>query len=147
MNKSLHGTISQLLEEGETKLADKLKSDFKLSDRKYLWLRVRAYGQTKQWGELANLVRNKKSLIGFGPFVDVCVEAGCKDEALRYLPLIPAEERLKYLLKLDMCDEAADLAFQTKNLEALTSLEVRSVNNFALLEKVAAYKQKLQSSR
>ena len=29
LNKSLHGTISQLLEEGETKLADKLRSEFK----------------------------------------------------------------------------------------------------------------------
>ena len=41
MNKSLHQTISQLLEEGEIKLADKLRSEFKLSDRKYLWLKVR----------------------------------------------------------------------------------------------------------
>jgi len=147
LNKSLHGTISQLLEEGETKLADKLRSEFKVSDRKYLWLRVRAYGKTKQWQELAALSKNKKSLIGFGPFIDVCVEAGCKDEAVRYVSLIPPDERLQYLMKLDMHAEATDLAFQLKNLEALTAIEVKSVNNFSLLEKVAAYKQKLQSSR
>ena len=41
MNKSLHDTVSQLLEEGELKIADKLRSDFKLSDRKYLWLKLR----------------------------------------------------------------------------------------------------------
>ena len=43
----------------------------------------RAFGASKQWSELANLAKNKKSLIGFGPFVDVCIEAGCKDEANR----------------------------------------------------------------
>lgn len=147
MNKSLHDTVSQLLEEGELKIADKLRSDFKLSDRKYLWLKVRAFGKSKQWVELANLAKSKKSLIGFGPFIDVCVESGCKDEALRYLVLIQPEERLQYLLKLDMHSEAAELAFQIKNLEALTMIEVKSVNNFTLLEKVAAFKQKLQSSR
>ena len=41
VNKSLNDTVSQLLEEGEIKLADKLRADFKLSDRKYLWLKVR----------------------------------------------------------------------------------------------------------
>jgi len=35
----------------------------------------------------------------------------------RYLALIPGEERLKYLVKLQMFSEAADLAFQLKNLE------------------------------
>ena len=35
----------------------------------------------------------------------------------RFLPLIPAEERLKYLVKLQMFSEAAELAFQLKNLE------------------------------
>ena len=35
----------------------------------------------------------------------------------RYLVLIQPEERLHYLIKLDMHAEAADLAFQLKNLE------------------------------
>jgi len=147
LNKSLHGTVSQLLEEGEIKLADKLRSDFKISDRKYLWLKVRAFGASKQWSELANLAKNKKSLVGFGPFVDVCIEAGCKDEANRYLVLLNNEDKLKYLMKLEVYSEAAELAYTLKDSEVLTMIEVRSVNNFSMLEKVAALKQKIQSSR
>ncbi|XP_023326390.1 vacuolar protein sorting-associated protein 16 homolog [Eurytemora carolleeae] len=147
MNKSLHETISQLLEEGEIKLADKLRSEFKLSDRKYLWLKVRSFGASKQWDELSNLAKSKKSLIGFGPFVDACIQGGAKEEAHRFVSLIPPEERLQYLMKLDMYSEAADLAFQLKNMEALSVIEVRSVKNFSVLEKVAGYKQKLQTLR
>jgi hypothetical protein len=40
----------------------------------------------------------------------------------RFLPLIPAEERLKYLVKLQMFNEAAELAFQLKNLEVSQDL-------------------------
>jgi len=148
LNKSLHETVTQLLEEGEVKLADKLRSEFKLSDRKYLWLKVRAFGKSLQWEELYSLAsKNKKCLIGFGAFVDVCIRAENNAEATRYLPLLQPDDRLKYLMKLELTSDAADLAFQLKNIEALTAIEVKSVNNFSLLEKVSTYKQKLQSSR
>ena len=55
------------------KLADKLKSEFKLTERKYLWLKVKAYGRSGQWSELSSLARAKKSLIGFAPFVEQCI--------------------------------------------------------------------------
>jgi len=86
-------------------------------------------------------------LIGFGPFVDVCIEAGCKDEANRYLVLLNNEDKLKYLMKLEIFSEAAELAYNLKDVEVLTMIEVRSVNNFSMLEKVAGLKQKIQSSR
>lgn len=54
-----------------------------LSSDNHLYFWYRAFGASKQWSELASLAKNKKSLIGFGPFVDVCIEAGCKDEANR----------------------------------------------------------------
>ena len=64
--------------------------------------RCRAYGKTKQWQELAALSKNKKSVIGFGPFIDVCVEAGCKDEAVRYSVIhilaLPKPDRCLYFL-------------------------------------------------
>ena len=102
LNLSLHDTMSRLLEEKEIKLADKLKSEFKISDRKYLWLKVRAFGDSKQWGELSNLARSKKSLIGFGPFIDQCLKQGEKAQAVKFLPLLTMEERLNYTVKLDM---------------------------------------------
>jgi len=147
LNLSLHDTLSRLLEEKEVKLADKLKSEFKMSERKYFWLKVRAYGDSRQWGELSNLARNKKSPIGFGPFIDQCLKQGEKAQAVKFLPLLNMEERLKYTVKLDMLQEAADAAFALRNMDALTALEVKAVNNFSLLEAIAGYKMKLQSGR
>jgi len=147
LNLSLHQTISRLLEEKEIKLADKLKSEFKVSERKYLWLKVRAFGASKQWGELSSLSRSKRSPIGFGPFIDQCLKQGEKAQAVKFLPLLTLEERLNYTVKLDMLQEAAEAAFTLKNMEALTALEVKAVNNFPLLETIAAYKIKLQSGR
>lgn len=144
---SLHDTLSMLLEMKEMKLADKLKSEFKISERKYLWLKVRAFGSSKQWGELSNLARGKKSPIGFGPFIDQCLQQGEKAQAVKFLPLLTMEERLNYTVKLDMLQEAAEAAFSLRNLEALTALEVKAVNNFSLLETIAGYKMRLQSGR
>jgi len=144
---SLHDTLSMLLEQKEMKLADKLKSEFKISERKYFWLKVRAFGSSKQWGELSNLARGKKSPIGFGPFIDQCLQQGEKAQAVKFLPLLTMEERLNYTVKLDMLQEAADAAFSLRNLEALSALEVKAVNNFTLLETIAGYKMRLQSGR
>jgi len=147
LNQSLHDTIVHLLEEKEVKLADKLKSEFKVSERKYLWLKVRAYGNSKQWVELSNLARSKKSLIGFGPFIDQCLKHGEKAYAIKFLPLLNVDERLKYYVKLDMLKEAAEAAFTLKNFEALTALEAKAPNDFSLLETIAGFKTRLQSGR
>ncbi len=38
---TLHQTIELLIEHDDMKSADKLKSDFKLSDRRYTWLKAK----------------------------------------------------------------------------------------------------------
>ena len=102
LNLSLHDTLSRLLEEKEVKLADKLRSEFRISERKYFWLKVRAYGDSKQWAELSTLTWSKKSPIGFCPFIDQCLAQGEKAQAVKFLPLLNTEERLSYTVKLDM---------------------------------------------
>lgn len=150
VNLSLHNTISQLIKDNEVKLADKLRTEFKVSDRKYFWLKLRAFAESGQWSELGALARSKKTcpLGSFGPFLDVCLEQGEKGQAVKFLPLLQTqEERLKYTVKLEMLAEAAEAAFNLHNMEALSVIEVKAVNNFSLLETIASYKQKLQTGR
>jgi len=150
VNLSLHNTISQLLKDNEVKLADKLRTEFKLSDRKYFWLKLRSFAISEQWTELGALSRSKKTcpLGSFGPFLDVCLEQGEKGQAVKYLPLLQTqEERLKYTVKLEMLAEAAEAAYNLHNMEALSVIEVKAVNNFSLLETIASYKQRLQTGR
>ena len=102
LNLSLHETLKLLLKEGDTKTADKLKTDFKINDRKYYWIKIRAYGESKQWTELLNLAKSKKSPIGIGPFIDQCLKYDEKGQATKYLDLLSQEEKLKYYEKLDL---------------------------------------------
>ena len=99
---SVHQTLIKLLEDKEMKLADKFRADFKISDRKYFWLKLRAYGETQQWAELSNLVKNKKSPIGYEPFVNVCLKHNEKAQAMKYLQLCTPEEKLRSCVKLGL---------------------------------------------
>jgi hypothetical protein len=148
VNLSLHQTVLQLLQDKEVKLAEKLKAEFKVSDRKFFWLKLRAFGSSGQWAELLALAKSKKTspLGSFGPFLDICLEHGEKGQAIKFLPMLQTQEaRLKYTIKLDMLPEAAEAAFNLRNMEALSALEIKAVNNFSLLETIAGYKQRLQT--
>jgi len=149
VNLSLNETLKQLLKEGETKTADKLKADFKISDRKYYWIKIRAYGESSQWTELLTLAKSKKSPIGIGPFIDQCLKYDEKGQATKYLELLSQEEKLRYYEKLDLLQEAANIAFSLRNMEALSALEGKAnqSRDHALLEIISSYKQRLMSSR
>jgi len=143
INLSVYETLIKLIGDKEIKIADKFRSDFKISDRKYFWLKVRAFGETQQWSELSALVKNKKSPIGFEPFINICLKHGQKTEAEKYLQYCSNEEKLRACVKLGRIQEAAEAAFILRNYEALCDLERRANNNVPLLEAIATYKQKL----
>jgi len=126
-------------------LADKLKSEFKLSERKYLWLKVRAFGESGQWAELSSLAKSKKSAIGFAPFLDVCLQQGERAQAAKFLPLLSQEDRLRYALRLGALGEAAEAAFVLRDQEALARVESLAGGDSHLLDKVAGFRARLQA--
>lgn len=62
---SLNETIYRLIRSGYGKRAQKLQSEFKMPDKTYWWLRLRALVAKRDWGELEEIGRNKKSPIGW----------------------------------------------------------------------------------
>ena len=100
INLSVYETLIKLIGDKEIKIADKFRSDFKISDRKYFWLKVRAFGDTQQWSELSGLVKNKRSPIGFEPFINICLKHGAESEAKKYLQFCSNEEKLRACVKL-----------------------------------------------
>merc|ERR1719341_971881 len=129
----------------EVKLADKLKFEFKLSERKYFWLKVRAFGESGQWAELNALAKTKKSPIGFAPFLDVCLKQGERAQAAKYLSLLGQEDRLRYSLKLGALGEAAEAAFVLRDIDALSRVESLAGGDSHLLDKVAGFKARLHA--
>ncbi|CAK1543933.1 unnamed protein product [Leptosia nina] len=116
---SLHDTVGKLLEQGEIKLADKLRSEYEMPDRRYWWLRILKLAEKDKWDELEKFSKSKKSPIGFEPFVDACLTRGQNDEALKYLPRCRDDIKVKYYVKAGFYEEAAQVAFNQKDQSAL----------------------------
>lgn len=96
---SVHDTCARLLALGDIRAADKLRSDFRIPERRYWWLRIRSLAELSEWTELERFSKSKKSPIGYGPFVDVCLENENITEAMKYLPRVNEDFKIKYYLK------------------------------------------------
>lgn len=82
---SLHDTIRELLILGDVKLAEKIKGEYKMSDKHFWCLRIEILGANYQWEELEKFSKSKKSPVGFEPFVEVCLRARSLGEARKYI--------------------------------------------------------------
>ncbi|XP_068623324.1 vacuolar protein sorting-associated protein 16 homolog [Battus philenor] len=116
---SLHDTVKKLLNHGEIKLADKLRSEYKMPDRRYWWLRILTLTEKDDWDELDRFSKTKKSPVGYEPFVDACLKYNKNDEALKYLPKCRDDIKVKYYVKAGFYEEAARVAFEQKDKSAL----------------------------
>lgn len=120
VGKPLHDTVKILLLRNELKLADKLRSEYKIPDRRYWWLKIQCLAEQGLWSDLEKFSKSKKSPIGYEPFVDECLKYNEKLEARKYLVKVKDDLKVKYLVKLNMLSEAAKTAFDQKDASALT---------------------------
>jgi len=114
-------TVRELLIAGDLKGATKLRNDFKMSDKKFWWLRVQAIAANSKtditaFNQLERLAKEKKSPIGYEPFAEVCIEGGVNDEAVKYIQMIPdLGKRVPFFVKIGRYREAAECAIKTKD--------------------------------
>ncbi|XP_046492707.1 vacuolar protein sorting-associated protein 16 homolog [Neodiprion pinetum] len=119
VGKPLHDTVKLLLLQNEIKLADKLRSEYKLPDKRYWWLRIQCLAENGLWMELEKFSKSKKSPIGYEPFIEECLKYKKNDEAKKYLPRVREELKVKYFAKVGMLLEAAQIALEQKDQSAL----------------------------
>lgn len=62
---SLNETIYRLIRSGYGKRAQKIQGEFKMPDKTFWWLRLRALVAKRDWGELEEIGKNRKSPIGW----------------------------------------------------------------------------------
>ncbi|XP_069181353.1 vacuolar protein sorting-associated protein 16 homolog isoform X2 [Procambarus clarkii] len=121
-NKSLHDTVHQLVLDGHIKEAEKLRAEFKIPERRYWWLRVVAHAEAGHWEELANFSKNKKNPIGFEPFVDACLKNTNKIEAQKYAMKVKDENKVTYLTRCGLLEEAVKVAQEQRSVTGLTEV-------------------------
>ncbi|KAH8987853.1 vacuolar assembling/sorting protein VPS16 [Lactarius akahatsu] len=91
---SVDETIKKCLLNGMSKRADKLKSDFKVSDRRFWYLKLHALTATRDFEGLETFSRSKRSPIGYEAFVRHLVEKGHAKEAVSYVQRCDGPKRV-----------------------------------------------------
>jgi hypothetical protein len=62
---SVNETISKLIKMGNMKRSQKVQTEFKVSDKTYCWIRLRALVVRRDWRELEEISKTRKSPIGW----------------------------------------------------------------------------------
>ena len=62
---SVNETMYRLIRSGYSKRATKVQSEFKVPEKTYWWVRLRALVAARLWGELEDVGKNRKSPIGW----------------------------------------------------------------------------------
>ncbi|KAL5360541.1 Vps16, N-terminal region-domain-containing protein [Aspergillus floccosus] len=126
---SLNETVYRLIRAGYGKRAQKIQGEFKMPEKTYWWLRLRALVAKRDWGELEEIGRNKKSPIGWEPFYNEILGAGNTKLASVFVPKctsLPVEEKVEMWVKCGMIAKAGEEAFRAKDVNTLELLRTRA---------------------
>ncbi|KAI1280493.1 Vacuolar protein sorting-associated protein 16 -like protein [Halotydeus destructor] len=115
---SVQKTMEKLLTAKQYKLAEDLKKEFKVPDKRFWWLKVTTLVNESEWIELEKFSKTKKPPIGFEPFVDLCLKANNRYEAQKYAPKTSEDNRVVYLVKVGMYEDAAKWSLEKREPEA-----------------------------
>jgi hypothetical protein len=146
---SLHDTIRELLILGDIKAADKLKSDHKMSDKHFWWLKIQVLSQQFQWEELEKFSKAKKSPIGMEPFVEICLKQRNFVEAKKYILRCRDDRKILWFNRAGLHEDAARLAFDLRDLNSLLNIhmQIANGNNRELVGKVESYMAQLSAKK
>nr|DAD32193.1 TPA_asm: hypothetical protein HUJ06_011044 [Nelumbo nucifera] len=86
VDSSVNDTIRTCIVLGNHRAAMKVRTEFKVSEKRWYWLKVFALVTTRDWDALEKFSKEKRPPTGYKPFVEACVDAGEKDEAIKYIP-------------------------------------------------------------
>ncbi|KAF2453558.1 vacuolar sorting-associated protein [Lineolata rhizophorae] len=129
---SVHETMFRLVKMGNSKRALKMQSEFKVPDRMFWWIRLRALVAARHWNELEELGRGKKSPIGWEPFFNEVLAAGNTRVASVFIPKctsLPHTDRIEMWVKCGMMVKAGEEAVRAKDLNSLEELKSRASGN------------------
>ncbi|KAI4132895.1 MAG: hypothetical protein LQ347_002386 [Umbilicaria vellea] len=122
---SLNATLHRLILNGYSKRALKTQSDFRIPEKTWWWLRLRALVAKRDWGELEESAKSRKSPIGWEPFFNEVLGAGNTKLAGTFVAkctALTAQERSEMWAKCGMVGKAGEELFKVKDLNGLELL-------------------------
>ncbi|RKP14753.1 Vps16, C-terminal region-domain-containing protein, partial [Piptocephalis cylindrospora] len=112
---SVIDTLYKCLFQGLSSRASKIRSDFKVSERRYWWTALRAHVASRDWEALERLASVKKPPIPYESFVDECLNAQHASEAKKYVVKCDPRTRPGLYVRVGALKEAADAAYSLKD--------------------------------
>jgi hypothetical protein len=113
----------------------KIQKIFKVPDKRFYHVKVRALSMSHQWDELRRFANEKKSPIGYRPFAEGCIEQRQPAEMVAYYieRMAELEDKYELYMKVAMWDKALDIARKLKDGGRLR--QIKHLCNNAQIEK------------
>ena len=122
---SLNETILRLITTGYGKRAAKLQSDFKVPEKTWWWLRLRGLIAKRDFGEIEEVSKQRRSPIGWEAFFNEVLGAGNQKLAAVFVPKctgLSAQERSEMFVKCGMIAKAGEELVKVKDVGGLEEL-------------------------
>ncbi|KAH0547552.1 hypothetical protein FGG08_000277 [Glutinoglossum americanum] len=129
---SVNETIFKLIRLGQWPKAKKVQSDFKVSEKTVWWLRLRALVAKRDWMEIEELSKQKKSPIGWEPFFNEVISAGNTKVASIFIPKcthLPVADRIEMWVKCGLLVKAGEEAFRARDFNSLEVLKSKATGS------------------
>ncbi|KAL2124479.1 hypothetical protein VTJ04DRAFT_844 [Mycothermus thermophilus] len=122
---SVHETMFKLIRLGYHGKAKKIQNEFKVPDKVAWWIRLQALVAKRDWNELEEISKQKKSPIGWLPFYTQILQAGNPRLAAMFIPKCQGLEPGQAVTMYEKCGlrvKAAEEAVKIKDAEAWARL-------------------------
>ncbi|KAG6364965.1 hypothetical protein INS49_006570 [Diaporthe citri] len=122
---SVNETMFKLIRLGYSGRAKKIQSEFKVPEKVAWWIRLRAFVAKRDWNELEDISKQRKSPIGWEPFYNLTLQAGNPRLAAAFIPKCTNLEPGASITMYEKCGmrvKAAEEAVKIKDQEAWQKL-------------------------
>ncbi|RDW88687.1 vacuolar protein-like protein sorting vps16 [Coleophoma cylindrospora] len=123
---SVNDTMYKLIKLGYASRAKKIQSEFKVPEKTAWWIRLRALVSKRDWNELEEWSKTRRSPIGWEPFFTLILSAGNPKLASTFIPkaasTLATGMSIEMYEKCGMRVKAAEEAVKIKDVEALERL-------------------------
>ncbi|KAK0621199.1 Vps16, N-terminal region-domain-containing protein [Bombardia bombarda] len=122
---SVNQTMFKLIRLGYHGRAKKIQSEFKVSEKVVWWIRLQALVAKRDWNEIEEVSKARKSPIGWEPFYNQTLQAGNLRLAATFIPKCTGLEPGEIITMYEKCGmrvKAAEEAVKIKDAESWSKL-------------------------
>ncbi|GAW26523.1 putative vacuolar protein sorting-associated protein [Rosellinia necatrix] len=118
---SVNETLYKLIHLGYSNKAKRIQNEFKVPEKVAWWIRLRALVARRDWNEVEDIAKSRKSPIGWEPFFNLVLQAGNTRLAAVFIPKCTGLEPGATITMYEKCGmrlKAAEEAVKAKDADA-----------------------------